>query len=184
MAKRQKIGLKLLSNNQSGFTLMEVMIAITIFATFSTAFVTGFGYNLLDSGNFKQDILLKDLCENKINDIITNPPTLSDALTLSKETKEIENYPDYQTIVEFKKFVVPEMSKITGSGSAGDDSAKSEEASQQAQFEKRIFNVFKENMEKIIWQVEVTVKNKFSGETFKLDAWIYNSNADVKIGNI
>ena len=48
--------------------------------------------------------------------------------------------------------------------------------------EKRIFSVFKENMEKILWQVEVTVKNKNSGETFKLNAWLYNHNADVKIG--
>lgn len=165
--------------NQSGFTLMEVMIAIAIFATFGTVFVTGFGYNLVDSGKLKEDILIKDLCENKINDIVTNPPTFSDGLTLSKETKEIDKYPDYQTIVEYKKFTLPDMSKI-----AGNSEGNSDEASQKAQMEKRVFTVFKENMEKMIWQVEVTVKNKITGDTFKLDAWIYNSNAEVKIGTI
>ena len=187
MVKRQKITPKFLGGNQSGFTLMEVMIAIVIFATFSTAFVTGFGYNLMDSGGLKENIILKDLCENKINDIITNPPTFSDALTLTKETKDIEGNTDYQTIVEFKKFVVPEMSKIAGSASSeeGDaESAQTDEANQQAALEKRIFAVFKENMEKIIWQVEVTVKNKITGNTFTLDAWLYNNNADVKIGTI
>jgi hypothetical protein len=83
---------------------MEVMIAISIFAVFATVFVTGFGYNLIDSGKIKEDIKLKDYCENKINDIITNPPALSDSLTLTKDTKDVENDTSYQTIVEFKKF--------------------------------------------------------------------------------
>jgi hypothetical protein len=48
--------------------------------------------------------------------------------------------------------------------------------------EKRIFGIFKENMEKIIWQVEVTVKNKTNDSSFKLSRWLYNQNADVQIG--
>ena len=177
MVERQ-VNPKLLIGNRSGFTLMEVMIAIAIFATFASIFVTGFGYNLMDSGHLKEDILLKDIGENKINDIITNPPVLADALTLSKETKDVENNTNYQTIVEFKKFFVPDMTKIKESSANSGD----EEDSQQAAMEKRIFTVFKENMEKMIWQVEVTVKNKLSGDTFVLDAWIYNQSADVKIG--
>ncbi|MEA9357926.1 prepilin-type N-terminal cleavage/methylation domain-containing protein [Bacteriovorax sp. PP10] len=177
MAKRQ-VAPKFLKGNQSGFTLMEVMIAIAIFAIFSTVFVTGFGYNLLDSGNLKEDILLKDFAENKINDIITNPPTLADSLTLTKETKDIENNPNYQTIVEYKKFFVPDMTKIAET--AGE--SPTDEDNQQAAMEKRIFAVFKENMEKMIWQVEVTVKNKTTSKTLVLDAWIYNPAADVKIG--
>ncbi len=176
--------------NESGFTLMEVMIAISIFAVFATVFVTSFGYNMLDSGKLKEDILLKDLAENKINDIITNPPVLSDALTLSKETKDIQGYDGYQTIVEYKKFFVPDMTKIKSGASAGADGedgdgaegGNQEEDKQKAQMEKRIFTVFKENMEKMIWQVEVTVKNKTTEETLRLTAWLYNQNADVKIG--
>lgn len=173
--------IKIFLKNHSGFTLMEVMIAIAIFAVFATVFVTGFGFNMVDSSKLKEDILLKDLGENKINEIISNPPAFSETLTLTKETKDIPNYAEYQTIVEYKKFFVPDMTKIAGK-SASEDGSPSEEESQQAQMEKRIFSVFKENMEKILWQVEVTVKNKTSGETFKLNAWLYNQNADVKIG--
>ena len=64
--------MKALLSNQSGFTLMEIMIAVMVFTTFATVFVTSFGYNLVDSGKLKEDILLKDLCENKINELITN----------------------------------------------------------------------------------------------------------------
>lgn len=170
---------KLLANNQSGFTLMEVMIAIAIFAVFSTTFVTGMGYNLLDSGNLRQDILLKDFCENKMNDIITNPPELRETLTIAPETKDVEGNTDYQTIVRYKKFFVPDMTKIAGKGA---DEEENEEESQQAQMEKRIFTVFKENMEKMVWQVEVTTKNKLTGESFTLATWLMNPNADVKIG--
>ncbi|MGZ3788695.1 MAG: type IV pilus modification PilV family protein [Bacteriovorax sp.] len=176
MAKR-KIGNKKILGNNQGFTLMEVMIAISIFAVFATVFVTGQGYNLLDSSKLKEEMLMKDLCENKINDIIVNPPELRDALTLAPETKDVESNPDYQYTVEYKKFFVPDMSKITG-----EEEEKSKEESAQDQMEKRIFKVFKENMEKMIWQVEVTVKNKNSDSKFRLSTWLYNQNADVQIG--
>ncbi len=160
---------------------MEVMIAITFFAVFASVFVTGFGYNMIDSGKLKEDILLKDLCENKINELITNPPTLSDSLTITKETKDVEGNANYQTIVEFKKFLVPDVSKIMPSN-AEDGAPQSEEDGQEAQMQKRIFTVYKENMEKMIWQVEVTVKNKVTQDTFRLTSWIYNQAAEIKIG--
>lgn len=178
MEKRQ-VNQKLNMLNQKGFTLMEVMIAIAIFSVFASAFVTGQGYNLLDSSKLKEDIRLKDLCENTINDLITNPPELRDALTLTKETKDFEKFPDYKYTIEYKKLFVPDMNKIAGKEKGGDEAE-----SKQQVLEKRIFGVFKENMEKIIWQVEVTVQNKLSKEQFKLSTWIYNQNAEVKIDQI
>lgn len=166
-----------LKSNQ-GFTLLEVMIAIAIFTIFATVFITGQGYNLLDSGKLKEDILLKDIAENKINEIIVNPPELRDSLTLTKETKDAEGDSNYSVTVEYKKFFVPDMSKITGTNEEGKD----KEESPQDQMEKRIYKVFKDNMEKMIWQVEVTVKSKTSDSSFRLSTWLYNQNADVQIG--
>ena len=179
MAKR-KVDLKHLLKSEKGFTLIEVMIAIAIFTVFASVFVTGQGYNLLDSSKLKEEMLMKDFAENKINDIISNPPELRDALTLSKETKDVESNNEYQTIVEFKKFFVPDMSKMNAQDSLED---KEKEDSPQAQMEKRIYKVFKDNIEKMLWQVEVTVKNKTTDSTFKLSSWIYNQNADVQIGS-
>jgi prepilin-type N-terminal cleavage/methylation domain-containing protein len=181
MAKRQ-VNLKKILGNKSGFTLIEVMIAISIFAVFASVFVTGFGYSLLDSGKLKEDILLKDYCENKINDLITNTPTLTDSLTLTKDTKDVEGDSNYQTIVEFKKFTVPDVTKIMGAKGA-EEGGQTEAESQQAQMQQRIFTVYKENMEKMIWQVEVTTKNKLTNQTFRLSSWLYNQQADVKIGS-
>lgn len=161
-----------------GFTLLEVMIAIAIFTIFATVFITGQGYNLLDSGKLREDMLLKDIAENKINEIIVNPPELRDALTLSKDVKEADGNPNYTVTVEYKKMFVPDMNKITGT----DEEGKDKEETPQDQLERRIFKVFKENMEKMIWQVEVTVKSKTSDSSFRLSTWLYNQNADVQIG--
>ena len=98
---------------------------------------------------------------------------------MTKETKDFENAKDYQYTIEYKKFFVPDMNKITGEGEA---ESKDKEETQQAQMEKRIFKVFKDNMEKMIWQVEVSVKNKTNDSSFKLSTWLYNQNADVQIG--
>ncbi len=173
-----KVCLKNNLNNQSGFTLIEVMIAIAIFTIFATYFMTSQGYNLLDSSKLKEEMILKDLAENQINDIIVNPPELREALTLTKDTKDVESNPDYQYTVEYKKFFIPDVNKITGE----DDGQKDKEQSAQDQMEKRIFKVFKDNMEKIIWQVEVTVKNKTTGSQFRLSTWLLNQNAEVQIG--
>ena len=180
MAKR-KVGIKQILSSEGGFTLMEVMIAIAIFTVFASVFVTGQGYNLLDSSKLKEEMLLKDFAENKMNDIIINPPELREAITMSKETKDVESNTDYQTTVEFKKFFVPDISKMSSSNDALEDSEK--DNSPQAQMEKKISKVFKENMEKMIWQVEVTVKNKNNDSSFKLSTWLYNQNADVQIGS-
>jgi prepilin-type N-terminal cleavage/methylation domain-containing protein len=171
MAKREKI-----ISNQSGFTLLEVMIAIAIFTVFATVFVTGQGYNLIDSGKLRNELVLKDICENKINDIISNPPELRDSLTLTNETKDVENNPNYQYTIEYKKFKVPDMNKLKNS--AEDDAQNNP----QDAMEKRVYEIFKENMEKLIWQVEVTAKDKTTLDTFKLSTWLYNQNAEVKIG--
>lgn len=177
MGEKPKINIL---QNKSGFTLIEVMIAIVIFATFSTVFVTGFGYNLLDSGKLKEDIRLKDYAENKINELVVNPPTFDDSLTLTKETKDVEKDTDYQTITEYKKFTIPDMNKLQSSSSELD---KSDEEKSQNQLEQKIFEVFKTNMEAMIWQVEVTVKNKLTGDTYRLSSWLLNQNAEVKIGS-
>lgn len=178
MAKREIVLAKILKSN-NGFTLMEVMIAIVIFTIFASVFVTGQGYNLLDSSKLKEEMLMKDFAENKINEIIINPPELRETLTLSKETKDVEANTEYQTIVEYKKFFIPDIDKMTSTENQAD---KEKEESAQSQMEKRIFKVFKENMEKMIWQVEVTVKNKTTSNTFKLSTWLYNPAAEVQIG--
>lgn len=172
MVERKKIIL-----DSRGFTLFEVMIAIAIFAVFATVFVTGQGYNVLDSSKLKNEMTLNNLAQNKLNEIITAPPDLRDSLTLTKEVKDFESNPNYQYSIEYKKFTVPDLSKLQNSADENaEDSKPSNDANQ-----KMFYSIFKENMEKMIWQVEVVVKDKTTDDTFRLSTWIYNNNADVNV---
>ena len=165
--------------NEKGMTLIEVIIATMLFSFFILAFMQGQGANILSSSRIKQDLMLKDLAEMKINELIINPPEFQESLTSAgKETKKFEDFPDYQYTVEFKKISVPDYTKLTGEQ---DDETENSAAKQ---LEKRIFGVVKENLEKIIWQVQVTVENKETEEIFELSSWIHNPQAKVQINGL
>jgi|GEM_PF-437470 len=179
------------ATSEGGFTLLEVMIALTVFAVFSVMFVAGQSGNLADSMQMREETVLRNLCVNKINEILNNPPELNDQLTVSKENKTFDDYPDYDYTIEYKKLKIPDLSKLAGGqgnqdseqspeegGDGGDngDGAQASRSSVNAMVMKSV----KENMEQLVWQVKVTTKNKKTGFPYELSSWIYNRNARVR----
>jgi len=76
--------------NQKGFSLLEVMIAVTLFAFFVTAYLTSQGYNVEDSRLSEEQLILQQLAERKISELILNPPKFSNATANMVETKTFE----------------------------------------------------------------------------------------------
>ena len=76
--------------NQTGFSLLEVMIAMTLFAFFVTAYITAQGYNVDDSRLSEEQLVLQQLAERKINELVLDPPKFSNATADFKETKTFE----------------------------------------------------------------------------------------------
>lgn len=167
------------NNKQGGFTLIEVMIALAIFSVFIAVYVTSQGYNVADSAQFKQELKLKQLTEFKINELIVNPPELSESLTLTPETSDFEDWPNYSYSITYKKFIIPDFSKIKGE----DPNQDRQDAAQQRELEKRIFETVKENMELLLWQIEVKVTDKTTQESYMATTWIYNHDAQVQFGS-
>lgn len=159
-----------------GFTLIEVMIALSIFAFFITAFMTTQGMNIASSGLIREDLLLRDLTELKINEIIENPPDLRDNLILAPETKSFEDYPEYEYKIEYQKFLIPDLAKIKGNSEENQS-----EQDDLAVLQARLFNTVKDNIEKMIWQVRVSVRNKETDYSFELSTWLLNKDAQVKL---
>lgn len=155
--------------NQKGLTLIEVLIAMTLFAVFVTVFVVTNGSNLRDSVNFKDEMKLRDLATSVINEVMVNPPELTEGLTLSPETKPIEGMPGYTYTVEWKKFELPDYTKMMGENNEDP----------RAEFQKKVFEQVKENMEKLVWQLAIEVRNKDSNMSYRLATWIYNQKAKV-----
>src|SRR5690606_35456920 len=102
--------------SEAGFSLMEVMIAITLFAFFITAFLTSQGYNVADSENSEQQLLLHGLAERTMNELLINPPRFTNATQNSKETKRFEEstYSNFEYELEIKKLVIPDFGQLFG----------------------------------------------------------------------
>ncbi len=166
------------SSQQSGFALIELLIALTVFSVFIASYVTIQGYNLMDSTAIREELKLKDFAQKKINEVITSPPRFTLALTLSKETKTFEEDANYEYILEYKKMSIPDYTRISATG--GEEGEEKSESKEDTLMKKK-FKEIKENLEMLIWQVQVTVKNKTTGYQYSLSAWLLNDDHKVKI---
>lgn len=165
-----------------GFSLLEVMVALVIFAIFIGSYVATEGYNKKSSSEIRNETILQYLAEYKLNEITINPPKFSLALTQSPEEGrfEIEDYEDYTWKAEYRELEVPDLSAIQG---------KEEEDEEQAPVNpvvKRVFREIRTYVKKKIWQVTVTVEKKpenkdAEGIPHSLSAWLSNEEAKPKL---
>lgn len=176
-----------------GFSLLEVMIALTLFAIFASAFLVSQGYNVSDSALSEEQIRLHSLCERKMSEVLLNPPKFSNAMSDLKETKTFENKEDqnYSYTVEWKKLKIPDFGKIF----AQQASESGEEAPPEGDkyfdddvssgrnkgLENMIFEKLKNNLERILWQVRLTVTNKETKYSYSLSRWVTNYGEPVQL---
>jgi len=162
---------------KNGFSLIEVMIALAIFTVFITAYVTSQGQNLADSTEFKKELKLREIAENEINKIIAHPPEFRPALTLTAKTGTVEDQEDYTYTIKYEQMKIPDMKKLTEADGEGEQ----EESSETNPAEEKVYNNVKKNLEELIWQVEVVIKNKETEQSFALSTWLYNHKAEVML---
>lgn len=179
--------------NEKGFSLLEVMIAITLFAFFVTAYLTSQGYNVEDSRLSEEQLILQQLAERKINELVLDPPKFSNATANLKETKTFEeaDFTNYEYTLEIKKLTIPDFAQLFSQKDATTAEAKesyegdyySEGANTQknAALEKMIFEELKKNIEKVIWQARVTVTNKETKYNFTLSTFLTNYNEKIQL---
>lgn len=174
---------------QKGFSLLEVMIALTMFAIFISAFLVSQGYNVSDSALSEEQLKLHMLCEQKIQEILINPPKFTNALVDLKETKTFEekDFSNYSWTIEWKKLKVPDFGKIFASNAAqgeGEDNKYYDDdnkAQRNTTVETMIFDKLKENIERIVWQVRLTVTNKETNYSYTLSRWVTNYDEPVQL---
>lgn len=171
--------------NNKGFSLMEVLIAVTLFGVFISVYLSSQGYNIADSISLKEENTLRFLTEMKINEIILNPPEFSDALENRKEKKEfdLEGYKEFEYEIEYKKLNFPNLSDliIQPENAEGEAQDVAQENNSDGGMEKVIFEKLKENLDMMVWQVRVTVTNKTNDYKFTLSTWIQNTKAQTQL---
>ena len=159
--------------NDEGFSLIEMMIALTILAVFIGSFVFSQGQNIHDSIMIDEELKMQTLASLAMEKLLADPPPLNESLTLTKERKGFEDplYSDYEFITEFKKFTIPNLfSQAGGPDQDSQDSSSGQVLGGQTQ--QIIYDNIKRNVERILWQVKITVVNKITGVQYPLSTWI------------
>lgn len=169
------------------------MIAITLFAFFVTAYLTSQGYNVEDSRLSEEQLTLQQLAERKINELVLDPPKFSNATQNLVETKSFEEseFKNYEYTLELKRLTIPDFAQLFAQkGNATEDASKSYDgdyfnpgASQQRNsgLEKMVFEELKKNIERILWQARVTVRNKETKYNYSLSTFLTNYNERVQL---
>ena len=155
--------------SKSGFTLIEIMIAITLFAVYAAIYSTGQGGNLLDSLRIRENTKLYILANNTINELIVNPPEFKESLTSIKSFTKFEDYPNYGYAVEMKKIELPDFDAIRNEEDPQEDLA----------LQKLIYTMVKKNFEKAVWQIQVTVQNNETKDQYDLSTWMMDDNVPI-----
>lgn len=163
--------------NENGFTLIEVLIAIGIFAITSTIFVIRQNYNVESSSFLREEKIVKDLCERVINETLASKIELKESLTMSAEVKTFEDNPDYEYSIKWDQLEIPNFMSPDG-GEDGQSEAETANSGIESSLAKQVT----ENLKKLIWQLKVTVKNKKTNYQFSLSTWLYDNKAQVTFG--
>lgn len=183
---------KIIKNN-FGFSLLEVMIAITLFAFFVTAYLTSQGYNVEDSRLSEEQLILQQLAERKITELVLDPPKFSNATANLKETKTFEeaDLKGYEYTLEIKKVTIPDFAQLFAQqGAASDEAQDSYEGNyynegtsnqRNAALEKMIFEELKKNIERVLWQARVTITNKETKYNYTLSTFLTNYNEKIQL---
>jgi prepilin-type N-terminal cleavage/methylation domain-containing protein len=163
---------------QAGFTLMEVLAAVVIFALFFLGFSLSLFSSKRNSEDLQYETVLMEIAENKINTILISPPNLNDSLTLSVKKEDIEDkeLSDYYLTVEWKKLVLPNISDMMKLQNADSTNTGTTSSSQT------VFQKVQEALNNAIWQVQVVSYHKPSGLSYVLSSWIKNKDKKISLG--
>lgn len=165
---------------QKGFTLLEVIVAFSIFALFATVFLQNQSQNVFDSREMNSEMILKSLCESKMNETLVDLPDFNNALDGKKETKTFERkgFEDYSYTLEFKRFKAPDIESLFTPPSGEEQTA--EQKAQQESL-KAVFKEVKKKIEDIHWEIRVSVTNKLDKRTYILSTWFTDPKANFNL---
>ncbi|MFT6632198.1 MAG: prepilin-type N-terminal cleavage/methylation domain-containing protein [Bacteriovoracaceae bacterium] len=166
---------KKIIQGQKGFSLIEVMIALTIFGVYVTAMIISQSNNVGSSIRMAQDLVLHNLAEMKMSEALLGDKEFSETTEndIQTGTFDIEGFKTFKYKISFKKTEFPDFSQIMGQSDDEDGDNKS------SAVQKLIFEKMKKNVEEILWQIKVEVINSDTEQTYELNSWVNKSNAKI-----
>ena len=153
---------------------MEILVAITIFAFFISLFTVGMGNNINDGINFRKSTQMANLAQLILEQNQAHPPKIDPAKNTDLITKAFEDNPNFQYTLKFSPIKIPSLAALKGEQEGGEKKG-------QDQAEQMIFEQITQNLEKMILQLEVTVTDLTTKETYITSTWLYNQEVKVEI---
>ncbi len=166
-----------ITNNSNGFSLIEVMIALAIFAVYSVGIIFTQSANIDSSVRLKSDLITQNLAILKMNESLVDIKKFTNATEKDTDSGnfDIEGFKQYKFLVEYKKNKFPDFSALIGKSDEEGESAPD----QQSAVKKAIFEKLKTNMETMLWQIRVTVTNPETKTSTELTSWVTNRDAQI-----
>lgn len=155
---------------ESGFTLIEVLFALAIFAAFLLGISTTISHNVSSSILMKEDMNLHNLAELKMNEVLLDKKEFTNATKNDVDSGnfEIEGMEKYKYEVKIRPTEFPDLSQIMGQ--------TDDESNTVDPVNKIIFEKLKKNLEEMIWQVNVKVTNTEEDYSYEINTWVNKTN--------
>ena len=164
-----------ISLGRRGMSLLEMMIAMAIAAMFGVALLTGIGGNVFRSEEMRMELKVVELLEMKVNELILDPPKFSESLLEEfTDEKEFEDFPGYVYSVKMHPFMLADYLAALGQG------PESESFEDGGELYRRVFNLVSKNVEKMVWQVEVTVTHSASKHSQAVSTLLHDRDAGIQ----
>lgn len=159
-----------------GFTLVEVMIAMTLFALFATAFLMSQGSNIESSTLMQEDLILHSLAQRKMNEALIDKPEFTPSTVNNIITRKFEEaeYKNYKYTIRYYRIEFPHFEQLIGM-----DQEDQMRQDQNQAVKKMVFDKLKRNIEEMLWQVEVIVENTETSYSLSLTSWITHDRAQL-----
>ena len=164
---------KLTLQNEDGFTLIEVLMALAIFSSFLLSVYVTISHNVSSSILMKEDLNLHNLAQMKMDEVLLDKKEFTNATENDVKTGsiEIEGLENYKFEIKITPTKFPDLTQILGQSE--------DEQNTGDPVQKILFKKLKTNIEEIIWQVQVTVTNTDNDYSYELKSWINKSNPKI-----
>ena len=164
--------------NQDGFSLFEVLIAISVFAVFFIVFANSFFQNQRASSEINEEIMMSTLAEKVVREVLISPPSMNESLHKSnkKENFEDASLKDYTYTTEWSRLELPNLGELMKLSNT------EQEPNAQQSIMSQVFKQVQESTKDILWQLRITIIHTPSGRQYPISGWIKNPDKEISLG--
>jgi prepilin-type N-terminal cleavage/methylation domain-containing protein len=168
----------------AGFSLMEVMAALSLFAVFFVVFASVMIANKNDSMELSEDLEMLALTERVLQETILSQTSFSDSLTTKGLAKKFEEpeFADYEYELEWATLELPNLKELFTMGNQGEGASGTQSStSSLPSVLLPVLDQVDQSLKKMIWQLRVALKKKSNGKIYTLSTWLRNEDIQWKM---